>query len=285
MRNRRSVEEVVAEIREALLATPSRKKRLLSSTFWQDRLGFSKRTSERVETVHSALLVAGIYVIRPEQGFGTEDLEEWVELTLLDGQSTVPTQPVDSPPRPPSAWFSTMCEHKYESEREVEYFFAIPLLNALGYDAADLAVGFPVRMNEGVRRVTKEADCIVFDGPSRSRADALLVLEAKRSDRALTNDAESQARSYALWMTTPFYVLTNGHDLRVFLFRGALQADVNILTTSRDKLEQDWAELAQRISKPAARDHKNRLLEALAKATFPPDELVVGRGADDKERK
>ncbi len=282
MARARSVQEVVTEMAEALLATPSRKKRLLSKTFWR-AFGFERRSDERIASVQAALDAARIHVVRPEEGLGTEDWnDDWVELTYLEEQPDLPRVPATMPDRPSSEWFKRVATQVYESEREVEYYLALPLLRALGYGDDDMAVGFPVRMNEGVRRVTKEADCVVFDGPGRSRADALIVLEAKRAERQLTEEIASQARSYALWMTTPFYLLTNGNELKVFMFRGALQADVNMLTTARERLEEDWSRLAQLIAKPSARDYKDRLAEALTRAVFPPDELSVAGDSGDR---
>lgn len=51
-------------------------------------------------------------------------------------------------------------------------------------------------------------------GTSRAKEDALLIVEAKKTDRILTDDSVGQARAYALWLSTPFYLVTNGDEVR-----------------------------------------------------------------------
>ena len=55
------------------------------------------------------------------------------------------------------------------------------------------------------------------------------MVEAKRAERILTEDAVGQARGYSLWLTAPYYLITNGDELRLYLFRGAVQADVQLM--------------------------------------------------------
>jgi hypothetical protein len=64
-----------------------------------------------------------------------------------------------------------MKQREFETEREVEYYFVVPLLEQLGYEEDDFAIGYPVQMYEGVRKVNKEADFILFNGLSRSKED------------------------------------------------------------------------------------------------------------------
>ena len=55
-----------------------------------------------------------------------------------------------------------MEQRTFESEREVEYYFIVPLLENLGYEEADFAIGYPVQMYEGVKKVNKVADFVLF---------------------------------------------------------------------------------------------------------------------------
>jgi hypothetical protein len=145
----------------------------------------------------------------------------------------------------------------------VEYYFIVPLLEQLGYVEDDFAIGYPVQMYEGVKKVNKEADFVMFNGLSRSKDDALLVVEAKKTERTITEDAVGQARAYAMWLTTPYYLATNGDDLRVYLFRGAVQPDLLLMTLNRKDLRQHWPLLYQTLHKSAVIEYKQRLGQVL----------------------
>src|SRR5205814_993754 len=130
-------------------------------------------------------------------------------------QTELPTTDI---PMPPASWFDLMARRAFESEREVEYYFIVPLLEHLGYEEDDFAIGYPVQMYEGVKKVNKEADFVLFNGLSRAKDDALLIVEAKKTEKILTEDAVGQARAYAMWLSTPYYIVTNGDEIRVYLF-------------------------------------------------------------------
>jgi hypothetical protein len=153
---------------------------------------------------------------------------------------------------------------EFESEREVEYYFIVPLLEQLSYAEEDFAIGYPVEMYEGVRKVMKEADFVVFDGKDRDRTDhALLIVEAKRVGRPLTEDVVGQARAYALWLATPYYVVTNADDVRVYLFRGALLPDVLLMSFARSELRSHWPALYQTLNRDAVLRYKQQLRDTL----------------------
>lgn len=263
----RSIQDVVEEMYQSVLATPKRQRKLLSKTFWHN-FSFKKRTKENVAQVKEALRQRGLLVNLDDALFGTEDKDEWVILTYVE------------PPRPPTVlqeeqralpitvpadeWFELLANREFESEREVEYYFVIPLLEQLGYEEADFAVGYPVQMYEGVKKVNKEADLVLFNGSSRAKEDALLIVEAKKTERILTEDASGQARAYALWLSTPYYLVTNGEEVRVYLFRGAVQTDVMLMTCKRSELRQYWTQLYQTLHREAVIDYKARLSKIMA---------------------
>ena len=196
-----SVSDVVEDIFQSILATPKQQRRLRSSTFW-DKFGFKRRTEDRIQQVKEALrqrnivLNVGLDVgdsAFDDTTFGTESKHEWLVLShVVDVPKPiiVPPQPI---PTPSDSWFDLMARRVYESEREVEYYFVVPLLEQLGYEEDDLAIGFPVQMYEGTRKVNKEADFVLFNGLSRTKEDALLVVEAKRTAKIMTEDAVGQA--------------------------------------------------------------------------------------------
>lgn len=259
------ITDVVEDIYQSIMATPKRQRRLRSSTFW-DKFGFKMRTKERVETVKEALRNCNLVVNL--DNLGTEDKDEWVVISYVEPElpaaATAANELTPLVPMPADAWFEMMAGRVFESEREVEYYFVVPLLEQLGYEEADLAIGFPVQMYEGVKKVNKEADFVLFNGLSRARDDALLVVEAKRSERLLSEDAAGQARAYSIWLTTPYYIVTNGDDVRVYLFRGAVQPDVQLMAFKRAELRQNWPTLYQTVNKCSVIEYKQKLGKVLA---------------------
>lgn len=261
------VADVIEGIFQSVLATPKRQRRLRSKTLWEDMLGFKVRTKERVELVKAAIKQRGLLLNIEEAAFGTEDKDEWIILTYVEPprppavlQEELPTTDI---PSPPDSWFAMIAQREFESEREVEYYFVVPLLEALGYEEADFAIGFPVQMFEGVKKVNKEADFVLFNGNSRAKDDALLIVEAKKTEKILTEDATGQARAYAMWLSTPYYLVTNGEELRVYLFRGAVQPDVMLMTFPRTAMQQNWPQLYQTLNKAAVIEYKAKLKKML----------------------
>jgi hypothetical protein len=258
-----SVNDVVDELLESILAAPKQQRRLRSRTFW-GRFDYRRRTHDRVEAVHDALRKRGIVVTLDGQ-FGTENDNEWILLSHVDAEPTPPTKPDDAAtpqdPLPPDDWFAKMETRDFDSEREVEFYFIVPLLERLGYDEDDLVIGHRVNMWEGVHKVTKEADVVVFDGANR--ASALMVAEAKRVGRPLTEDVIGQAHSYAMWLATPYYLVTNGHDLQVNLFRGTVVPDVRLMEFNRKHLRTQWPALYQSLNRAAVLKYKQQLMDTM----------------------
>ena len=266
-----SVSDVVDGMFQSLLATPKRQRRLRSKTFWSE-FGFKMRTKERVEQVRQALKDRGLLVNLDDEQFGSEDKDEWIILTYVEPPrpSVVLQEDMNlvDVPMPPDEWFTVIENRVFESEREVEYYFVMPLIEHLGYVEDDIAIGFPVQMYEGVKKVNKEADCVLFDGASRDKAGALLVIEAKKTERILTEDAVGQARAYALWLTTPYYLVTNGDDVRVYLFRGAIQPDVVLISFNRRQMRDNWPALYRTLHKDSVIEYKARWQQVLAGTTI-----------------
>jgi hypothetical protein len=261
-----SITDVVEEIFQSILATPKRQRRLRSSTLW-DKFGFERRTKDRVEQVKEALRHHSLIMNLDDATFGTEAKDEWIILSYIEPDlppTALPTEPPAPTPTPPDDWFMLISNRVFESEREVEYYFVVPLLEHLGYTEDDFAIGYPVQMYEGVKKVNKEADFVLFNGGSRTKEDALLIVEAKKTGRVLTEDAVGQARAYAMWLSTPYYLVTNGSDIRVYLFRGAVQPDVLLMTLNGTDLKQQWGTLYQTLNKNAVVAYKEKLSKLLA---------------------
>jgi hypothetical protein len=261
-----SVTEVIDEIYQSVMATPRHQRRLLSKTLW-DRFGFKYRSQDRVEQVRRALTERCLMVNLDDKMFGKEPRDEWIVLTYVE--PPLPTAGSVSPvmgsvlPLPTDSWFATMATRVFESEREVEYYFIMPLLEKLGYEEDDFAIGFPVSMYGGTKRETKVADCVVFNGKERSKEAALVIVEAKKTGKQITEDTTGQARSYATWLSTPYYLITNGDDIRIYLFRGAVLPDVSVMTFTRAELRENWEMLCRTLTKPAVVNYKERLNKIL----------------------
>jgi hypothetical protein len=259
------IADVVEEMFQSVLASPQRQRRLLSKTFWGG-FGFKTRTRDRIEQVKTSLRQRSLLVNHDEEVFGTEGKNEWIVLTYVEPKPPVVTSGSDPQlkdvPTPPDSWFTMMEQRNFESEREVEYYFVVPLLEQLGYEEDDFAIGYPVQMYEGVKKVHKEADFVLFNGSSRAKEDVLIIVEAKKLGRPITRDAIGQARSYALWLTPAYYLVTNGDTIRLYLFRGAIGDDVPVKTFERSDMQQHWNLLHETIGKAAAIERKQQLLKS-----------------------
>ncbi|WP_394366847.1 type I restriction enzyme HsdR N-terminal domain-containing protein [Mesoterricola silvestris] len=135
----------------------------------------------------------------------------------------------------------------------MEIRFIIPLLERLGYSEEDRVDGCTIEMTIGSRKVKGEADFVLYDGTNRSRDNVLLIVEAKRNGTRLEQAVE-QARSYAMFLGAPFYLVTNGDDLRVFRFKSALETDVEVFQGTRETLGSRFHLLHGSISKSRVAD-------------------------------
>lgn len=270
MSNELSISEVVAEIHQSVLATPKRQRRLLSKTFW-GKFGFKARSKDRIEQVKEALKRQGLVRNLDDAHFGTENKDDWLVLSYIEPNLPPETQNKESPQTqaincaPPDSWFQLMESRKFESEREVEYYFIAPLLESLGYEEEDFAIGYPIEMFEGVTKVKKEADFAIFNGASRDKKDALLIVEAKKADKMpsksdkMLADAEGQAKGYAVNLSAPYYLVTNAEETHLFLSRAGLQPDVALAKFPRSELRQKWEMLYQHINKAAVIERKEKI--------------------------
>jgi hypothetical protein len=270
MPNTASVEDVVEEIQKSVLATPKGQRRLLSKTFW-DMFGFRVRSKQRIEQVRNALHQRHLLTNLSAELFGTEAKDSWLIITYDEGPSAVQASVSsgEHPQQMPSdAWFDLIGSRTFESEREVEYFFIQPFVEQLGYVEDDYSIGFSLYVYQGVKKTKVEADFVLFDGKARDIGNALVVIEAKRPGKKLTDDDVGQVRSYAIALSVPYYMLTNGDELRLYRFRAGMQQDVLLSTFQRSELRSRWVELSQRLNRAAVVDLKRRFASLLA-SEFP----------------
>jgi len=252
-RRAKDLDEALQEIKAAVESSPKKSKRVLVKTLVR-ACGFAVRTKERMALISEKLAAMGVSI---SPSLEEVDREDWVTLTLM-GQPPVPVftgAAAASASETPDPWFDELQTKTFESEKEVEIRFILPLLERLGYSENDRADGYPVEIYEGVRKMTKEADFVLFDGQNRSKDNALLVIEAKAVGRRV-HDYIGQARTYAIWLGTPYYMVTNAEEVKVFLFRSAIQSDVEVFSSTRQGLKSAFKNLYTLISKPAIVEYK-----------------------------
>ena len=104
-------------------------------------------------------------------------------------------------------------------------------------------------MFEGVKKTTKEADFVLFNGASREKSDVLLIIEAKKGGKGITVDYIDQAKSYARELLPACYIITNGQQIIVFQFNGMIYQDERIMDFDRSNLNTMWEDLYKYVGK------------------------------------
>ncbi|MCY7347896.1 MAG: type I restriction enzyme HsdR N-terminal domain-containing protein [Pyrinomonadaceae bacterium] len=206
MKNNPTVAETTEEILQSILATPKKQRRIKSSTFWK-KFGIERRSKEKIEIVKKALKECNIFFESDEQ-IGVEPMDKMVKLSYLEPEFTEIFQKASEKVlNQDDSWFEALENRVFASEREVEQYFIAPILKKLDYDDEDCAIGFRLITHKGVKKERKEVDFAVFDGSLREKEKALIVVEAKSSEKKLTDDAIGQAHSYAVELSTPLITL------------------------------------------------------------------------------
>jgi hypothetical protein len=253
-----SHQQVADAIRAAIADTPRKSKQVLLKTLLK-QFGHKTRQKHYVEAIDHALSAAGVLV---SPALENVQRDEWVRLSVTDPALPIAdfaaggngqAEPIIDP------WLTSIASKEFASEKEVEIRFVIPLLERLGYDEDDRADGYPVEQVVGVRKTRTEADFVLFDGRNRSRNSALMVVEAKAVGKNLT-DHIHQARSYAMFLGTPYFMVTNANEIRVFLYRSPIESDVEVFRSSCSELPKTFNDLYNLISKKAVIGYKIRLL-------------------------
>jgi hypothetical protein len=98
---------------------------------------------------------------------------------------------------------------------------------------------------------------VLFNGSSRAKENALLIVEAK--SRMLTDDAAGQARAYALWLPVLFYLITNGEEIRVYLFQSSVQVDVMLMSFNRFAFREHWPMFYRTLNRSTVVERKTKL--------------------------
>lgn len=253
--------EVAALIREAIAASPKKSKRILLKTLLK-MFGHKTRQRHWLEAMQQSLVSAGV-LVSPK--LESVERDGWVILSVIDPSLPVGqfmpalgvAQNTESHADQTDAWLCAVASKVFNSEKEVEIRFVLPLLERLGYTEEDRADGYPVEQIVGVRKTRTEADFVLFNGLNRSKDSALLVVEAKNVGKQLAEHV-GQARSYAMFLGTPYFMVTNGNDIRVFLYRSPIESDVEVFKATRADLPKAFPDLYNLISKPAVIEYRQK---------------------------
>ncbi len=253
--------QIANSIREAIEESPKKSKRVLLKTLLK-MFGHKTRQRHWIEAMDKCLTDAGVLFSPP---LFEVEREGWVILSVTDPHLPVGTFTPSETVRAdgtredmlPDSWLDTIKGKVFNSEKEVEIRFVLPLLERLGYTEEDRADGYPVEQIVGVKKTKTEADFVLFNGLNRSKDSALLVVEAKNVGKKLA-DHVGQARSYAMFLGTPYYLVTNGDDIRVFLYRSPIESDVEVFKSTRRDISSTFPTLFNLVSKQAIIEYKRR---------------------------
>lgn len=143
------------------------------------------------------------------------------------------------------------------NEATVELQLVLPLLELLGYDKEDIAPKHSIIFQEGRKGRPHEADFAIFSGEGRSKADALLIVEAKKAGESLS-DARQQAESYAANVGAPFLLCTNGEIIEVWQIQLA-GASERVVTGQVSCILSLQPQLEALLRKEAAVEYKRQI--------------------------
>ncbi len=248
--------EIALEVYESVKQSSDKQKKLRSSTFWK-RFGIERRTENVVERIMQLLKAQQLNLtVKSGAALGEENDYDWIILSLtllpqdLPNTTTVPVQ------CPDPEWFQAIQTRGFESEREVETYFMVPLLEKLGYDYGDIFIGCPVDIFKGTQKTVKEADIVIFKDATRDKKDILLLVEGKNADKGINSDHVGQAKSYARELLPACYIVSNGQQIKLYHFNGMLIPDQCMMDFNRSELREKWAEFYSYVSKEATSKRK-----------------------------
>jgi hypothetical protein len=112
-------------------------------------------------------------------------------------------------------------------------------------------------MHFGREKKIKVADFILYDGAERAVTNALIAVETKAIGESLQG-AEAQAKSYALWAGTPFYIACNGEELLASQFLPAASEVRSVVVPVVDLLVR-WGEIYGILQRSEVSRAKERL--------------------------
>lgn len=92
-----------------------------------------------------------------------------------------------------------------------------------------------------------KADIIIF--PDGNRSEAALVVEVKHNKYGLTDRDFGQARSYAIELHAPLYLVTNSDDSKLMKLTRSLYREATVLSFRRSELRERWPDIVEHLSR------------------------------------
>ncbi len=157
-----------------------------------------------------------------------------------------------------SSWIANIDSKTIISEQDVRSKIALPLLSFLGYGNSVQANEFPIFSFSGrTKNPAKLVDLLCFSSDNWAmhkkfeerywvQDNALLSFELKKPSENLDN-AVGQAEFYSMNARTPFYMCTNGLDLKIFKMKD-FSTDRIIYDGSIKNIAKKWHFIYKQIS-------------------------------------
>ncbi|WP_392342104.1 type I restriction enzyme HsdR N-terminal domain-containing protein (plasmid) [Phaeobacter sp. BS23] len=152
--------------------------------------------------------------------------------------------------------WSNISEQSASNEANVETWFVLPLLEALGHASLNIDSKVPILFQEGRGKRPgrkPEADFVVYAERPFSRSTSLIVVEAKHPDEALDGGKE-QGESYAQNIRAPLLLLTNGKDNEIWQLQPSTESCL-LLSFKTSELSQHRGSLESLLSPAALKAH------------------------------
>lgn len=151
--------------------------------------------------------------------------------------------PLRAAARARARWLVLHRSMRYRNEIEVEVKFVCPLLRYLGIAPSSMSMRYPVRLKLGSQDTAGEADWVIWKpAQTGSPRPAQLVIEAKSPSQQLDDGVAAQARSYAFALDAPYYLITNGRQMR--LFKRGIEGDTVLRTLDIMDSKTKWEAIA-----------------------------------------
>jgi type I site-specific restriction endonuclease len=154
-------------------------------------------------------------------------------------------------------WFRRIARVSFKGEGEVKVKFVNSLVSFLGYQESDFELEVPVRFQIGRNsNIQGKADWVLYEKTASNHRNAFVIIEVKEPNIVLDSAARDQARSYAMGLNAPIYVITNGRNIQIF--RRGIQEDIRIVNCTVSNLAEEWDVINQTMGKKAGNTSDNQ---------------------------
>lgn len=259
------LKEIADKLRNEVSAKPKRMKiKTLMKCF-----GYDRRTEDSATRITEILSEIGV-IIRPSimktDGEWKLKFDEQVHLSAREKEEGFKISESSATPGNWNldGWFDNLGERVYRNEREVESKFLIPLLGRLGYTDNDRYDGMSLEKREGARKKTLHVDCALYNAEEKMLLEQpLLLAEAKRHFNKPKDlqEARDQVKSYAMWESCHFGLITDGRKLEVIDLFASIKGMKVIFECDQDTLKSNFEILYKMISKTSLTEFYRKFIE------------------------